>query len=342
MNITPLTRRRIHQFTANRRGFYSLIIFAIIFILTTCAEFIANDKPLLVYFDGHLYSPAFKSYPETKWGGTFETQTNYRDPFVKELIDKKGWYLFPPIPYSYDTVNYDLEGPAPSPPSANNWLGTDDQGRDLLARLIYGTRISIWFGLILTFFAMVIGIAVGGLQGYFGGRVDLYVQRFIEIWSGLPILYLLMILSSMVQPSFWWLLGIMLLFGWMNLVAVVRAEFFRTRSLDYVRAAESLGVSNLSIMRRHILPNAMVATITYLPFIINASITTLTSLDFLGFGLPPGSPSLGELITQGKNNVNATWLVMSGFVSLALILSLLVFIGEAVRDAFDPRKVMAS
>ncbi|AIK95514.1 ABC transporter permease [Candidatus Odyssella acanthamoebae] len=342
MALTPLTQRRLAQFKKNRRGFYSLIIFAFIFLVTTCAEFIANDKPLLVYFDGHLYSPVLKNYPETHWGGVFETETNYRDPVVKDLISAKGWYLFPLIPYSFDTVNYDLTVPAPAPPSSDNWLGTDDQGRDLLARLIYGTRISIWFGLILTFFAMVIGITVGGLQGYFGGKIDLYVQRFIEIWSGLPILYLLMILSSMVQPNFWWLLGIMLLFGWMNLVAVVRAEFFRTRSLDYVRAAEALGVSNISIMHRHILPNAMVATITYLPFIINASITTLTSLDFLGFGLPPGSPSLGELITQGKNNVNATWLVMAGFTSLALILSLLVFIGEAIRDAFDARKVVAS
>ncbi|MBW8310346.1 MAG: ABC transporter permease [Candidatus Paracaedibacteraceae bacterium] len=342
MTLTPLTQRRLAQFKKNRRGFYSLIIFAIIFFITTCAEFIANDKPLLVYFDGHFYSPVLKNYPETQWGGVFETETNYRDPVVKDLISAKGWYLFPLILYSFDTVNYDLSVPAPAPPSLDNWLGTDDQGRDLLARLIYGTRISIWFGLILTFFAMVIGITVGGLQGYFGGKIDLYVQRFIEIWSGLPILYLLMILSSMVQPNFWWLLGIMLLFGWMNLVAVVRAEFFRTRSLDYVRAAEALGVSNASIMRRHILPNAMVATITYLPFIINASITTLTSLDFLGFGLPPGSPSLGELITQGKNNVNATWLVMAGFTSLALVLSLLVFIGEAIRDAFDARKVVAS
>lgn len=342
MKLTPLTQRRLAQFKKNRRGFYSLIIFSVIFVVTTFAEFIANDKPLLVYFDGQVYSPALTSYPETHWGGIFETETNYRDPVVKDLINAKGWYIFPPIPYSFDTVNYDLAVPAPAPPSTDNWLGTDDQGRDLLARVIYGTRISIWFGLILTFFAMVIGITVGGLQGYFGGKVDLYTQRFIEIWAGLPILYLLMILSSMIQPNFWWLLGIMLLFGWMNLVAVVRAEFFRTRSLDYVRAAESLGVSNIRIMRRHILPNAMVATITYLPFIINASITTLTSLDFLGFGLPPGSPSLGELITQGKNNVNATWLVMAGFISLALILSLLVFIGEAIRDAFDPRKVVVS
>jgi microcin C transport system permease protein len=339
MTLTPLTQRRLDQFKKNRRGFYSLLVFAIIFLVTTAAEFIANDKPLVVYFEGHFYSPVFKAYPETRWGGVFETETNYRDPVVKDLISSKGWLLFPPIPYSFDTVNYDLSGPAPAPPSRDNWLGTDDQGRDLLARLIYGTRISIWFGLTLTLFAMVIGVAIGGVQGYFGGKTDLYVQRFIEIWSGLPILYLLMILSSMVQPNFWWLLGIMLLFSWMSLVAVVRAEFFRTRSLDYVRAAEALGVSTITIIGRHILPNAMVATITYLPFIINASITTLTSLDFLGFGLPPGSPSLGELITQGKNNVGATWLVLAGFVSLALVLSLLVFIGEAVRDAFDPRKV---
>lgn len=339
VTLSPLTRRRINQFKSNKRGVFSLCLFIVIFLFTLCAEFIANDRPLVVSFEGSLYFPILKNYPETQWGGTFETETDYRDSYVKDLIKAKGWMIFPPIPFSFDTINYDLEGPAPSPPDRLNWLGTDDQGRDVLARLIYGTRISILFGLTLTFFAMLIGISAGAVQGYFGGKVDLIMQRFIEIWSGLPILYLLIILSSMVEPNFWWLLGIMLLFGWMNLVAVVRAEFFRTRSLDYVRAAEALGVPTLRIIWRHILPNAMVATITYLPFIINASITTLTSLDFLGFGLPPGSASLGEMLAQGKNNIESPWLALTGFFSLAIVLSLLVFIGEAVRDAFDPRKV---
>lgn len=339
MILSPLIQRRINQFRSNKRGFFSLCLFLIIFLFTLCAEFIANDRPLVVSFQGNLYFPILKSYPETQWGGTFETETDYRDGYVKDLITAKGWMVFPLIPFSFDTINYDLKGPAPSPPDRYDWLGTDDQGRDVLARLIYGTRISILFGLTLTFFAMIIGISAGAVQGYFGGKVDLLMQRFIEIWNGLPILYLLIILSSMVEPNFWWLLGIMLLFGWMNLVAVVRAEFFRTRSLDYVRAAEALGVPTLRIIWRHILPNAMVATITYLPFIINASITTLTSLDFLGFGLPPGSASLGEMLSQGKNNIESPWLALTGFFSLAIVLSLLVFIGEAVRDAFDPRKV---
>jgi len=304
------------------------------------AEFIANDKPLLVSFDNKWYTPIFQTYPETHWGGQFQTATNYRDQYVQKLINAKGWMLFPPIPFHVSTVNFHLEEPVPSPPSRINWLGTDDQGRDVLARLIYGLRISILFGLTLTIFSTLIGIIAGAIQGYFGGRIDLIFQRFIEIWSGLPILYLLIILSSLIEPNFWWLLGIMLLFSWINLVAVVRAEFFRTRSLDYVRAAEALGVPTWRIMIRHMLPNAMVATITYLPFILNGSITMLTTLDFLGFGLPPGSASLGELLTQGKNNVQSPWLGLTGFFSLAILLSLLIFIGEAIRDAFDPRKVM--
>lgn len=342
MALSPLMRRRLYQFKANKRGYFSLWIFIFLFVLTLLAEFIANDKPLIVRFEGKFYFPLARMYPETTWGGDFATETDYRDPYVKKFINKKGWMVFPPIPFGVNTVNYDLPAPAPSPPSIENWLGTDDQGRDVLARLIYGSRISILFGLALALFASIIGVSVGAIQGYFGGRVDLISQRFIEIWAGLPTLYLLIILSSMVEPNFWWLLGIMLLFSWMNLVAVVRAEFFRTRSLDYVRAAEALGVPTLRIIRRHILPNAMVATITYLPFIINSSITTLTSLDFLGFGLPPGSASLGELLTQGKNNVQAPWLGLTGFFSIAIILSLLIFIGEAVRDAFDPRKATIS
>jgi len=340
MTFSPLTQRRIAQFKANRRGYWSLWIFGVLFFVVIFAEFLANDKPLLVSYEGKWYTPIFQTYPETHWGGKFQTATNYRDTYVKNLIEKKGWMIFPPIPYYTNTVNFNLTVPAPSPPSTENWLGTDDQGRDVLARFIYGFRVSIFFGLILAFFSSIIGVVAGAIQGYFGGRVDLICQRFIEIWSGLPILYLLIILSSIIEPNFWLLLGIMLIFSWMSLVAVVRAEFFRTRSLDYVRAAEALGVPTWRIMARHMLPNAMVATITYLPFILNGSITMLTTLDFLGFGLPPGSASLGELLTQGKNHVQSIWLGLTGFFSLAILLSLLIFIGEAVRDAFDPRKVI--
>lgn len=337
--LTPLMQRRLAQFKANRRGYWSLWIFLFIFIITSGANFIANDKPILVQFKGSYYCPIFKHYPETTWGGTFQTETNYRDHYVQDKINANGWMIFPPVRFSYSTINYDLDVPAPAPPSRDNWLGTDDQGRDVVARLLYGCRISILFGLVLTFFSSIIGVAAGAVQGYFGGRVDLIFQRFIEIWSGLPILFLLIILSSMIVPNFWWLLGIMLMFSWINLVAVVRAEFFRTRSLDYVRAAEALGVPSYLVILRHILPNAMVATVTYMPFILNTSITTLTSLDFLGFGLPPGSASLGELLTQGKANIQAPWLALTGFFAIAMILSLLIFVGEAVRDAFDPRKV---
>lgn len=336
--FSPLTRRRFQQFKANKRSYLSLYLFMALFVVTLMAEFVANDHPLVVYFEGKYYFPVFKDYPETMFGGTFETATNYRDPVVKELIQAKGWMIFPPIPYGISTVNYYLPVPAPAPPSLENWLGTDDQGRDVLARLIYGCRISVLFGLVLTSFAAVIGVCIGAIQGYFGGQVDLFGQRIIEIWSGLPILYLLIILSSMIEPNFWWLLGIMLLFSWMPLVGVVRAEFFRTRSLDYVRAAEALGVPTTRIIWRHMLPNAMIAALTYIPFILNGSIATLTSLDFLGFGLPPGSASLGELLTQAKNNVHAPWLGLTAFFSISFLLSLLIFVGEGVRDAFDARK----
>jgi len=339
MTFSPLTKRRWFQFRSNRRGFLSLWIFLSLFCISLGAEFIANDKPLFVSYKGSGYCPVLVKYPETTFGGTFETETNYRDPFVLKLIQAEGWVLWPLIPFSYTTVNYNLPVPAPAPPSTENWLGTDDQGRDVVARLLYGFRISILFGLTLAGFSSIIGICAGAIQGYFGGKIDLILQRVIEIWGGLPILFLLIILSSVIEPNFWWLLGIMLLFSWIHLVGVVRAEFFRTRALDFVRAAEALGVSNTRIIWRHVLPNAMVATITYLPFIINSSIATLTSLDFLGFGLPPGSASLGELLTQGRNNIQSPWLGLTGFFSLALLLSLLVFIGEAVRDAFDPRKV---
>lgn len=337
--LTPINRRRWLNFKRNKRGFWSLWIFLALFILSLGAELIANGKPLLLRFDGAFYFPIAAEYPETAFGGDFETEANYRDSYLQDLIaEKGGWMIWPPIRYSYQTINLDLQVPAPAPPSSENWLGTDDQGRDVVARLIYGFRISVLFGLTLTVFSSIIGVAAGAVQGYFGGLTDLLFQRFIEIWSGLPTLYLLIILASVVQPNFWWLLGLMLLFSWMALVGVVRAEFLRARNFEYVRAARALGVNDIAIMWRHVLPNAMVATLTMLPFILNGSITTLTSLDFLGFGLPPGSPSLGELLAQGKSNTQAPWLGLTAFAMLAIMLSLLIFIGEAVRDAFDPRK----
>jgi microcin C transport system permease protein len=337
--ISPLTRRRLDAFRANRRGFWSLWIFLALFTASLFAELIANDRPIVLRFDGGWYFPVVENYPETSFGGVFPTVADYRDPEVQKLIDAKGWMIWPPIPFSYNTINYNLPSPAPSPPSKVNWLGTDDQGRDVTARLIYGFRISVLFGLTLTAASSVIGVAAGAVQGYFGGVIDLGFQRFIEIWSGLPVLYLLIIMASFVEPNFWWLLGLMLLFSWMGLVDVVRAEFLRARNFDYVRAARALGVPDRTIILRHVLPNATVATITFLPFILNGSITTLTSLDFLGFGLPPGSASLGELLAQGKANLQAPWLGLTAFFVLALMLSLLIFVGEAVRDAFDPRKV---
>ncbi|HEV8617025.1 MAG TPA: ABC transporter permease [Methylomirabilota bacterium] len=338
MRLSPLARRRLRNFRANRRGYWSLWIFLALFLLSLGAELLANDRPLLVRYEGGFYVPFLRAYPETAFGGEFPTEAVYRDPAVARLIEARGWMLWPPVPFRYDTVNYSLAGPAPAPPSRFNWLGTDDQARDLLARLIYGFRISVLFGLTLTLLSSAIGIVAGAVQGYFGGWIDLGAQRFIEIWSGLPVLYLLIILASVVEPNFWWLLGLMLLFSWMSLVGVVRAEFLRARNFDYVRAARALGVRDRVIMFRHVLPNAMVASLTFLPFVLNGSITTLTSLDFLGFGLPPGSPSLGEVLAQGKANLQAPWLGMTGFAVLALMLSLLIFIGEAVRDAFDPRK----
>ena len=340
MKLSPLNQRRLANFRANRRGFWSLWVFLALFFLSLFAELIANDRPLLVVYDGEVFLPAFKAYPETAFGGEFETEAEYRDPYVADLIDEKGWLLWPPVPYRYDTFIRDLPSPAPSPPTRDNWLGTDDAGRDVVARLIYGFRISVLFGLTLTLASSAIGIAAGAVQGYFGGWTDLLFQRFIEIWSSMPTLYLLIILASVLQPSFWLLLGILLLFSWMSLVGVVRAEFLRTRNFDYIRAARALGVENSTIMRRHVLPNAMTAALTFLPFILIGSVTALTSLDFLGFGLPPGSPSLGELLAQGKANLQAPWLGITAFIVLAVMLSVLIFIGEAVRDAFDPRKTM--
>jgi microcin C transport system permease protein len=360
--LSPLNRRRWENFKANRRGYWSFWIFLVLFILSLFAEFIANDKPFYVRFDGKSYFPAVFTYAETDFGGDFETAADYRDPFLQKLIAEKGGaMLWPPIRYSYDTHNLDLPTPAPSKPTwlltekeceavvqkkqlrscrdlEYNWLGTDDQGRDVVARLIYGFRISVLFGLILTIISSVIGVAAGAVQGYFGGWTDLLFQRFIEIWTAIPSLYLLLIISSVLVPGFFVLLGILLLFSWVSLVGLVRAEFLRGRNFEYVQAARALGVSNPSIMFRHLLPNAMVATMTFLPFILSSSVMTLTALDFLGFGLPPGSPSLGELLSQGKSNVQAPWLGLAGFFSVAIMLSLLIFIGEAVRDAFDPRK----
>jgi microcin C transport system permease protein len=337
---SPINQRRWHNFRSNKRGFYALILFSVLFLLTMGAEFIANDKPLFIRFDRHFYFPIFTSYTEKSFGGDFETEARYRDPFLQKLIlEKKGRMVWPIIPFSYDTINYDLPSPAPSPPTKVNWLGTDDQVRDVLARVIYGFRISVLFGLTLTLFSTIIGVSAGAIQGYMGGKTDLIMQRVMEVWGGMPVLYLLIIMASLVQPDFWWLLILMLFFSWMSLVHLVRAEFLRARNLDYVRAAKAMGASDILIMFKHMLPNAMVASLTYLPFILNHSITTLTALDFLGFGLPPGSASLGELLNQGKNNLQAPWLGFSAFTVLALTLTLLVFIGEAIRDAFDPRKV---
>ena len=339
--MNPMNRRRLAAFRSSKRGMISLAIFGLLFFVSLFAEFLANNKPILISYDGAFYSPMVRDYPETTFGGDFPTNTVYSDPEVQKLIEAKGWILWPPIPYSYDTVLKGEGRTTLQPPSRDHWLGTDDSGRDVMARLIYGFRISVLFGLVLTLASTVIGIAAGAVQGYFGGVVDLLMQRFLEIWSSMPTLYLLIILASFIQPGFWVLLGIMLLFSWMALVGLVRAEFLRGRNFDYVRAARALGMMDARIMFRHILPNAMTASLTFLPFILAGSVTTLTSLDFLGFGLPVGSPSLGELLLQGKNNLNAPWLAFTGFFVIALMLSLLVFIGEAVRDAFNPRKVLA-
>jgi microcin C transport system permease protein len=363
--LSPLNRRRWQNFTANRRGYWSFWLFLTLFVISLFAEFIANDKPFYVHYDGKSFFPVFVTYPETALGGEFETAADYRDPYLQKIIaEKDGWMLWPPIRYSYNTHNLDLPTPAPSPPTwmlteqqckavverkglkscrdlEYNWLGTDDQGRDVVARLIYGFRLSVLFGLILTVISSIIGVAAGAVQGYFGGWTDLLFQRFIEIWTSVPSLYLLLIISSVLVPGFFVLLGILLLFSWVSLVGLVRAEFLRGRNFEYIQAARALGVSNPRIIFRHLLPNAMVATMTFLPFILSSSVMTLTALDFLGFGLPPGSPSLGEMLSQGKANIQAPWLGISGFLTVAIMLSLLIFIGEAVRDAFDPRKAFA-
>ncbi|NJO36607.1 MAG: ABC transporter permease [Rhizobiales bacterium] len=339
IHLGPIGRRRLQNFRANRRGFWSLWMFLGLFGLSLFAEFLANDRPLLIRFDGTFYSPVLQTYPETTFGGEFDAEADYTDPFVQELIEAKGWMIWPPVPFSYDT--HDFEEVGPSPPDARHWLGTDDQARDVVARVIYGFRLSVLFALCLTALSSAIGIAAGAVQGYFGGWTDLLFQRFIEIWEGLPILFILIIMAAVIQPSFFTLLFILLLSAWTGLVGVVRAEFLRARNFDYVRAARALGVGDWAIMVRHVLPNAMVAALTFLPFSLAGAVTILTSLDFLGFGLPAGSPSLGELLRQGKSNLQAPWLGITAFMAVAVLLSLLVFIGEAVRDAFDPRKLFA-
>ncbi|WP_455913079.1 ABC transporter permease [Pseudomonas syringae] len=336
--FSPQNRRRIGNFKANRRGWWSLWLFVALLVICLCGELIANDKPLIVRYQGELYFPAVHQYLETDFGGELPFEPDYSSDYVRKLIvDKGGWMLFAPIPFSYDTVNYELREPSPSPPSARNWLGTDDQARDVMARVLFGTRVSILFALALTAISTVIGVFAGAIQGYYGGLADLIGQRLQEVWSGLPVLYLLIILSGFVEPDFGWLLGIMSLFSWLALVDVVRAEFLRGRNLEYVKAARALGLSDGALMWRHILPNAMTSTLTYLPFIVTGAIATLTALDFLGFGMPAESASLGELIGQAKRNLQAPWLGVTAFCALALILTLLVFIGEACRDAFDPR-----
>ncbi|WP_312159804.1 ABC transporter permease [Acinetobacter sp.] len=336
--MSPLMQTRLKRFQENKLGFGCLIIFAVIFVLSLASELIANDKPLLVSYDHSLYVPVLKSYPETAFGGVFETEADYKDPAVQQLISEKGWAVWPLIQYSYQTPNLELAVPVPSAPTSQNWLGTDDQGRDVLARILYGLRVSLLFGFALTIASALLGIAVGAIQGYYGGWVDLLGQRILEVWGGLPMLFMVMILVSMFTPNVYWLFLIMLLFGWTTLVGLVRAEFLKARHLDYVRAARSLGVTDRTIMLRHILPNAMSSSLSQLPFMLTANITALTALDFLGYGLPPDAASLGELLLQGKSNLNAPWLALSGFFTLAIVLSLLIYIGEATRDAFDPRR----
>lgn len=338
MALNQLNQRRLQTFKRNRRGYWSFWLFCALFVVSLGADLVANDKPLLINFDGQRLYPIFNVYPETVFGGEFEAEADYTDPYILDLINESGSIVWPLIRFSYDTIDFELSGSAPTPPSAKHWLGTDDQGRDVLARIIYGFRISVLFGLLLTFLSSVIGVAAGAVQGYFGGWLDLLAQRFIEIWQGLPVLFLLIIMASVIKPSFWTLLFLMTLFSWTALVGVVRAEFLRARNFEYVRAAKALGVGDGTIMWRHTLPNAMVATVTFMPFVLSGSVTTLTGLDFLGLGLPPGSPSLGELLKQGRDNLHAPWLGLTAFFVLAVMLSLLVFAGEAVRDALDPRK----
>lgn len=338
---SPLNHRRWQNFRRNRRSFYSAIIFLVLFVLSLFAELIANDKPLLVSYDGDLLMPVFVAYPETRFGGDFETEADYRDEFVQELITEKGgWMIWPLIPYANGTIDDGGGESHPVAPYRDHYLGTDDAGRDVVARAIYGYRLSVTFGLLLTIISSVVGIAAGAVQGFYGGMLDLAMQRLIEVWEGLPFLYIMIILSAALVPGFWTLLGILLLFSWAGLVSVVRAEFLRARNFEYVRAARALGVSDTTVMFKHLLPNAMVATITFMPFILTGAMTSLTALDLLGLGMPPGTPSLGELLAQGKNNLHAPWLGITSFVVLSVLLSTAMFMAEGVRDAFDPRKTL--
>ncbi len=339
--MNPVNRRRLANFKSNKRGYYSLCLFGVLFTISLFAEFVANDKPILMSINDQLYFPVWFAYSEVEIGGIMETETEYLDPFVLNLIEENGWAIWPPVRFSYDTIDWGLEPPYPHPPDSEHWLGTDGGSTDVFAKLLYAFRLSVIFGVTLTIITSTIGITVGALQGYFGGLVDLLGQRIVEIWSGLPVLFLLIILASLVEPNIFWLLGILSLVSWMALVGVVRAEFLRARNFEFVRAAQSLGVTDLDIMIRHVLPNAMVATLTYLPFLLNASITTLTALDFLGFGLPTDSPSFGRLLSSAKSNLQAPWIGLSTFVTLAIMLILLIFTGEAIRDALDPRRSLA-
>jgi microcin C transport system permease protein len=336
--LTPVNRARWIRFKANRRAWWSLWIFSVVFAISLVSELVANETPLLVWFDGKPYAPLINTYSETDFGGDFDLQADYRDPYIQELIEADGWILWPLIPYAYNTINFDLPSPAPSPPTTENWLGTDDKGRDVLANVLYGFRISVLFGFLTTIISAIIGVAAGAVQGFYGGKLDLFMQRFMEIWGSMPTLFILIILMSIVTPSFWWLLIVVLLFGWMGFVGVVRAEFLRTRNFEYVLSARAMGMSDSRLMFRHILPNAMVATLTFMPFTLSGSITILTSLDFLGFGMPPGSPSLGLLLAQAKANIQAPWLGFTAFFIVGFMLTTLIFVGEGVRDAFDPRK----
>lgn len=336
--MSPMIQTRLQRFRQNRLGFFCLILFSLIFVVSLAANLIANEKPLLVKYQQSFYFPVFKSYPETTFGGVFETEADYKDPVVQQLIADQGWVVWPVIRYAAQTPNLDLAVPVPSEPSTQNWLGTDDQGRDVLARILYALRVSLLFGFAVTLFSAVIGIFVGAIQGYYGGWVDLIGQRILEVWGGLPMLFMVMILVSIFTPSVYWLFLIMLFFGWTTLVNLVRTEFLRARNFDYVRAARALGVSDTRIIVRHILPNVISSSLSQLPFMLTANITALAALDFLGLGLPADTASLGELLLQGKNNLNAPWLALSGFFTLAIVLSLLIYIGEAARDAFDPRQ----
>ena len=340
-SLSPINRRRLEIFKSNRRGYYSFWLFVVLFGISLCAELIANDKPIVFSYADELHFPIWSVYTETELGGVLQTEAEYRDPYVLNLIESDGWVLWPPIRFSFNTIDYTYQV-VPAPPDKVHILGTDGQGTDIFAKILYGFRLSVLFGISLTIISSVIGVTVGALQGYYGGLIDLLGQRLVEIQTGLPILFVLIILASIVEPNIFWLLGILSLFSWMVLVGVVRAEFLRARNFEFVRAARGLGVSDITILYRHVLPNAMVATLTYLPFVLNGSITSLTALDFLGFGLPIDSPSFGRLLSDAKANLQAPWMALSVFLALATLLTLLIFIGEAVRDALDPRRSLGA